>query len=97
MTPELLFLLGLIGALVSIGTVYGGLTGSINPNAGMIGAITGAIIWIVFAYGSLSVDIGVDDGGSIVSTAYEPLAWAGMLGALVLVLVAVFAAVEVVK
>lgn len=67
-----------------------------SPNAlmGLLYSTFSMVIWIVFAYTALSVDVGVDDQGNVVTASYEPLALLGFAAALVMLPLVIKASLE---
>lgn len=82
MNPTLLALVGLSAVGATAWTIHDAFS-SPDARRGLIYAAIALVTWLVFAYSALAVDIGVDDQGEPVTTAYEPLALLGLLGAVV--------------
>lgn len=96
MTPELLALLGVLASITLTSAAYGGLTGRLTPEVGIVAAATAVILWGSFAYAALAVDVGVDEStGEIVTTSYEPLAMLAAIAALASVVILGKATIEV--
>lgn len=82
MTPVLLAVLLAIAACTTAYSWHHAFSKP-NPAMGVLYASVAMVLWGIFAYSSLAVDINVDNNNDIVTTAYEPLAMVGLLGMVV--------------
>lgn len=95
MTPMMLVFLGLIAVGVSFWAVRQAFT---SPDAamGLLYSSLGMVLWFVFAYSSLEVQVewnATEDEAVTVSS--EPLAFLGLIGGLLMAVLVYMAAVQV--